>query len=235
MRSLYKSVLTLYSRGSRVLAFLFLALLAAALLYGVKSMRENYLLRKVIERLSADSRIAEVVVTDVRYDAASGKAFTTIKFLEYDAHLKPLAPKHFTFSGNLIQFQSMVIRFDDFYVKRGHPLKGKSAYVFMKAFALNDNGAEAFTINRVNEIPTGYDVQDGCANNFEKKLWQRFWQYALNPDAAKRIGIKNAQIEAPGTQFVKGMLYTIKIEHDGGMRIDAKQLPLILKGEQMHF
>ena len=31
----------------------------------------------------------------------------------------------------------MVIRFDDMYVKAGHPLKGKRAYIFLKAFVLN--------------------------------------------------------------------------------------------------
>jgi hypothetical protein len=29
------------------------------------------------------------------------------------------------------------------------------------------------------------------------------------------------------------MLYTIKIENDGGMRIDASPLPQILKGERI--
>ena len=44
---------------------------------------------------------------------------------------------------------------------------------------------------------------------------------------------KNAQIEAPGTKFVPGTLYTIKIEHGGGMRIDAEPLAPILKGERI--
>jgi hypothetical protein len=47
------------------------------------------------------------------------------------------------------------------------------------------------------------------------------------------VGIKNAQIEAPGTVFIPGMLYTIKIEHDGGMRIDAAKLPEVLRGEKI--
>src|SRR5258708_32853809 len=34
------------------------------------------------------------------------KYTTTIKFLEYDVHGKPLTPKYFTFNGNLIQFQT---------------------------------------------------------------------------------------------------------------------------------
>lgn len=202
--------------------------------YLINTFRENQLLKKVIERLTADSRVAEVMVTDVKLDSKTKKTYTTIKFLEYDSKLKPLEPKYFTFSGNIIQFQSMVIRFDDFYVKKGHPLKGKSAYLFMKAFMLTDKGAEVFDITRINEIPLGYQVE-GAKNNFEKRLWQKFWEYALNPDEAKRMGIKNAQIEAPGTKFKPGMIYTIKIEHDGGLRIDSKPLSPILKNEKVKF
>jgi hypothetical protein len=121
----------------------------------------------------------------------------------------------------------MVIRFDDFHVKWGHPLKGKSAYLFMKTFMLTNNGAETFDITKINEIPSGYKIE-GARNRFEAKLWQKFWEYALNPIEAKRIGIKNAQIEAPGTKFVPGMVYTIKIEHDGGLRIDSKPIAPIL-------
>jgi hypothetical protein len=199
-----------------------------------KMFFENKLLKQVIERLIADSRIAEVVVTDVRSDPKTGKDYTTIKFLEYDTGLNPLPPKYFTFAGNIIQFQSMVIRFDDMYVKSGHPLKGKSAYIFLKAFVLNGKETESFDINKVYEVPSGYEIS-GVHKIFQKKLWRRFWDYALDPKEARRMGIKNAQIEAPGTRFVPGMLYTVKIEHDGGMRIDAQTLPLILKGEKVVF
>src|SRR3989338_6691708 len=202
--------------------------------YVVKSQIENHLLKKVIERLTADSRVAEMLVTDVKRDTKTKKTYTTIKFLEYDTKLNPLEPKYFTFSGNVIQFQSMVIRFDDFYVKKGHPLKGKSAYLFMKAFMLTSNDTEVFEITKVNEIPSGYEVAE-VKNNFEKKIWQKFWEYALNYDKASKVGIKNAQIEAPGTKFIPGMIYTIKIEHDGGLRIDAKPVTPILKNEKIKF
>ncbi len=204
------------------------------ILYITNTLRENLLLKKVIERLTADSRVAEVIVTDVKRGSKTKKIYTTIKFLEYDTKLNPLKPKYFTFSGNVIQFQSMVIRFDDFYVKKGHPLKGKSAYLFMKAFMLTDKGAETFDITKISEIPYGYGIE-GAKNSFEKKLWRKFWEYALNPNEAKRVGVKNAQIEAPGTKFIPGMIYTIKIEHDGGLRIDTKPISPILKNEKVEF
>lgn len=209
-----------------------LGILAFVCWYVVRLLSEQAILRKVIDRLLAESRIAQVLVTGVRVDPATQQVFTTIKFLEFDANGNPLPAKYFTFSGAIIQFQSMVIRFDDFYVKKGDPLKGKSAYVFMKAFSLKESGSEVFQINEAFEVPSGYKIE-GLKSDFERKLWRKFWEYALNPKESKRAGIKNAQIEAPGTKFIPGFLYTITIEHDGGMRIDVQELPAILRGEKV--
>ncbi|MBP6342688.1 MAG: hypothetical protein KA403_02000 [Candidatus Omnitrophica bacterium] len=193
-------------------------------------MHQDKILQQIIGRLQADSRIAEVLVTGVNFDEKSQQTFTTIKFLEYNSSGVPIEPKYFTFSGNIIQFQSLVMRFDDVYIRNGDKLKGKSAYLFLKAFMLDGKNTQEFDITTVNEIPAGYKVADQ-ADSYEAKLWKDFWGYALNPDKSKESGIKNAQIEAPGTLFVPGNLYTIKIEHDGGMRIDVSKLSPILQGE----
>ncbi|MFA5363041.1 MAG: hypothetical protein WC335_07360 [Candidatus Omnitrophota bacterium] len=212
-----------------------LVVAGTAAVYFFKLYGETRVLKKIIERLSADSRVAEVMVSGIKPGVAAGKYYTTIKFLEYDTKSRPLQPKYFTFSENIIQFQSLVIRFDDLYVKTGHSLKGKSAYIFMKAFVLKENGAETFVINKASEVPSGYKIEGRRSNYFEKAVWERFWKYALDPRKARQAGIKNAQIEAPGTRFVPGILYTIKIEHDGGLRIDTQPLPSILKSEEIKF
>ncbi len=90
-------------------------------------------------------------------------------------------------------------------------------------FAQNDE------IRSFRNSPKVKDLSD----SYETKLWQEFWSNALDPVHAKKEGIKNAQIEAPGTMFVPGKLYTIKIEHDGGLRIDVSDLSPILKGEMI--
>ncbi|MFH1656047.1 MAG: hypothetical protein ABH954_05510 [Candidatus Omnitrophota bacterium] len=195
-------------------------------------INENKILKQVISRLEADSRIAEVLVTNVSYDESLNKTKTTIKFLEYDSKGNPLMPRYFTFPGNIIQFQSLVIRFDDINIKNAVALKGKSAYLFWKVFILEGPNTLEYELVKLNEIPQGYKLED-IDSLFEKSLWRRFWDYALDPIQAKKMGIKNAQIEAPGTMFIPGTLYTIKIEHDGGMRIDATPLPSILKGEKI--
>ncbi len=193
---------------------------------------ENAVLKQIITRLEADSRAAEVLVTGVNYSEAEQKTYTTIKFLEYDSRGNPLEPKYFTFSGNIIQFQSLVVRFDDLHVRQGDRLKGKSAYLFWKVFMLDGKNTQEYDITKVNEVPQGYKLE-AVDNPVETRFWARFWEYALDPRTAKLEGIKNAQIEAPGVMFVPGILYTIKIEHDGGLRIDASPLAGILRGEKI--
>jgi hypothetical protein len=221
------------SRARSVVFWIVLIIaITVAVFFARRFVYEQEILKSVIARLQADSRVAEVLVTGVNFDEKSQQTFTTIKFLEYDAQGEPLEPKYFTFSGNIIQFQSLVVRFQDKYVQNGDRLKGKSIYLFLKAFMLDGKNTQEFDITPVNAIPPGYRLK-GKTDPFEEKLWKSFWSYALDPKTAQQSGVKNAQIEAPGTMFIPGNLYTIKIEHDGGMRIDVSKLSPILKGEKI--
>ena len=193
---------------------------------------ENVVLKKIINRLEADTRAAEILVTEVKDDEKTGKKHTTIKFLEYDVSGNPLEPKYLTFSGNIIQFQSLVVRFEDVYVRDHDEFRGKSAFIFWKAFYLKGKDTEEYEINRMYEIPLGYKLPED-ESPIEKSLWKKFWKYALDQKTAKESGIKNVQIEAPGSLFLPGYLYTLKIEHDGGLRIDSRPVSNILRGEHI--
>jgi hypothetical protein len=198
----------------------------------LKNFYENIALKQIIERLSASSRIAQVMVTNVKFDEKSKKTLTTIKFVEYDTKNKPLPARYFTFPQSIIHFESLVIRFDDFYVKKGYRLRGRSAYLFWKAFAIDGSKVQSYDLAKIDQVPQGYKV-GGLWFGFERSLWKKFWKYALEPQDRRLMGIKNAQIEAPATRFIPGIIYTIKIEHNAGMRIDTSIIPHILKGEKL--
>jgi len=223
-----------YMRKIKYLTILILIIALGVIFYqfGIRYFIENQILKQVISRLNADSRIAQVMVTKVKHDVLANRDFTTIKFVEFDVKGKALTPKYFTFSGNLIQFQSLVVRFTDSCVESGDSLRGKSIYLFWKIFMLDDKNTEVFDLASVNEVPRGYKISNS-RNSFEEKIWKNFWGYALSSKAGLNGGIKNAQIEAPGTKFIPGVIYTIKIEHDGGLRIDTSDIPEILKGEKI--
>ena len=215
---------------------IFLLLVAAMAYFGyqayAKFVYEKRILKQMIARLQNDSRIAEVLVTEASYNPITQTHDTTIKFLEFDSLGQPMAPRYFTFQNNIIQFQSLVARFADKFVTEGDALRGKSVYLFWKAFVLDGANTKEYVITPVNQVPQGYKI-DGLRSAFEENIWKEFWDYALNSKKAVKKGIKNAQIEAPGTKFVPGILYTLKIEHDGGIRIDAIEIPPILKGEKV--
>lgn len=194
--------------------------------------QKDKMLMQIIDRLQADSRVAEAIVTSVEFNPLINKHMTTLKFLEYDVDGIALEPKYFTFTGNIIQFQSLVVRFDDIRIRKGDTLRGKSAYLFWKVFMLDGPRTEEFVITPVNEVPQGYKVP-GPKNALEEELWRNFWQYVLDDKSRTAQGVKNAQIEAPGSKFVPGLLYSIKIEHDGGLRIDVTKIPEVLKGEKI--
>lgn len=211
---------------------LLLLVMVAGLSFVFFKVRDWMTLTKVIHNLTAQTRVAEVLVTESRLNELTQGYTTTIKFLEYDVQGESLKPKYFTFEGNQIQFQSLVVRFDDQYVERGHSLKGKSIHLFLKAFVLDNDKAQTFEITPINEVPGGYQVHKKVSR-FEKMLWQHFWKYALDPAQRMRLGVKNAQLEAPGSVFVPGTIYTLLIEHDGGLRIDTRPIPKILEGENL--
>src|SRR3990167_1259932 len=104
---------------------LILIVAAFFLFVGFFKFREYLLFRNIIHNLKAESRIAEALVTDSSVDEYTRKYTTIIKFLEYDVKGRPMKPKYFTFKGNLIQFQTIVVRFDDKYIEEGHRMKGK--------------------------------------------------------------------------------------------------------------
>lgn len=221
---------------SKILNIGSIGLVAVALILGGVSVnrwiQKERVLRKIIERLTAETRLADVLVTKSEYDEAAKKIKTTIKFLEYDAQGKPLEPKYFTFRGNIIQFQSLVIRFQDKLVEAGDRLRGKSIALFMKTFMLDGPETQEFEITSTQGVPAGYRIRE-TTNKYEEKFWEEFWQYALDLAKRERAGVKNAQIEAPGAMFLPGTIYTLMIEHDGGIRIDAKPVPEIVKGEKI--
>jgi hypothetical protein len=245
--------------------FLALVLFFFIFIYGFKFVNEYLTFKKIIHNLKAESRLAEVLVVESSIDEFTRKYTTTIKFLEYDVKGRPLNPKFFTFKGNLIQFQTLVVRFDDKYIEQGHRMKGKSICLFLKAFVLDGANTQECVITPVTRtepappskkntwwdpilgqlrlvrppkpgepefsVPDGYRVGDP-PNYFEKEIWAKFWKYVIDPAERNRIGIKNAQVEAPGSVFVPGTIYTLILEHDGGVRIDTRPIPEILKNEK---
>lgn len=213
-------------RGFSVLFTAGVLLMAGFMMY--QKITENTYWKQVVERFAAESRKAEIIVT--QYNPAT--TAVTLKWLEYDSLGNPMEPKYLSFKGNQIQFESLVVRFTDEMIRKAASGKDRSIALFLRAFRLDPKETEIQVITEAGVVPDGYKV-DGIPDRFQKQLWEDFWMYANSPQARQDQQIKNVQLEAPGTRFLPGYLYTIYIEHDGGLRVDSARIPAILKGENI--
>src|SRR5580692_866831 len=139
--------------------FLFIVFcLIIACFWLIWRFNQEHVYQQMLDRLQAESRAAQVLVTAVNYDEKLKRNMTTIKFVEEDSAGQDMPPKYFTFSGNLIQFQSLVVRFEDKFVAAGDIFRGRSVYLFWKAFMLDGPRTQEFPITKVDQIPGGYKV-----------------------------------------------------------------------------
>jgi hypothetical protein len=68
--------------------------------------------------------------------------------------------------------------------------------------------------------------QEGTMSDFERTIWNNFWQYANDPELAKSAGIRALHGEAPSMKLEQGRLYEIELRASSGLAfVTAKDLP----------
>lgn len=185
---------------------------------------DSKIARTIASRLKTTTRKADLLVTDVTYDEKVGKVLTSVKYMEYDVKNIPLDPIYFQLDGNIIQIQSLVITLTDEGEETLKIFKDKNAYIFWKAFLPDGKTTKTVELTELNAIPAGYKLK-GVESEKEKELWTSFWKYAIDPDKADNIVIRNTRIAAPGKIFIPGTLYRVRMESDGNLVVDSAFLP----------
>ena len=188
----------------------------------LEAERKNEQLKQVIGRLTAERRMADVVVTD--QTTVDGKTKTTLLFVEYAPDGTALPAKRFTIDGNVAYVDAMVIKFEGKFVQQNDPLRGHSIALFTRLFAENQPPEKGFRIDEPNQIPPAYRGPDPYVSDFERDLWARFWKLADDEAYRKEMGVRVAQGEAVSTQFHPDRLYTLTLESDGGLNITSSPL-----------
>lgn len=217
----------------RILSLCVLGMVGAGGWWFYQYQQESEVLRKIVTRLTAEERVADVWVDDYVPGENGRSKKIRLKVLEYASDGRPLTPVYCDFSLNdVIHFEALVIRLNDDLIMQG---KGKSVYLFRRAFALDDQGNtyESCDLNPPMKVPGGYRIglSERKLSTIENEYWRSFWEFALDEKRRDDAGIKIAQIEAPATRFLPDNIYRLILERDGGMYIKASKVPEILKGE----
>ncbi len=187
-----------------------------------KLTEEKKVLETVVQRLSSENRVAEVIVTDQR--EVAGVIQTTLLFVEYAKDGREIPPKVLTVKGKTAHFDALVIKFDRDFVKENDPLRGKSIALFVRAFGDQETPESGPKIDVPDKIPAVYQGADPRVSDFELGLWKKFWLLVVSEEERKKAGIRVAQGEGPWGPFEMDRLYTLTIDSDGGLNIVSQPL-----------
>ncbi len=193
-----------------------------------KLEKEKVALQQVVQRLGDEKRVAEILVTDQKADAA-GKPATTLLFVEYDKAGNSLPPKSFTIEGKFAHVDAMVIKFDQHFVAEGDGLRGRSIALFTRIFGDYQTPATATPIDKPGAIPDVYRDADPQVTDFEQDLWHQFWQLTADADLRKKKGVRVAMGQAAWGMFEPGRLYTLTLEANGGLNLTSEPVKGIYK------
>jgi len=172
-----------------------------------------------IRLLKVDHRLAQISVLDQGKAADTGKLFTKIEFIELDDEGRKIdQPKVFTLDGDMVYVDYWVAKFDDEYVQRADLLRGTSICLFSRIFGEFQEPSQGFQIDEIGSRPNAY-ARGGKMSDFEKKIWDDFWNIANNPDQARQLGVRAAHGEAVSTRLRKGKTYRLLLRASGGLAI----------------
>src|SRR3954471_20998439 len=137
--------------------------------------KEKEALKQVVQRLSDEKRVAEMLVTEQGVDS-SGELRTTLLFVEYTRGGEGLPPKVFTIVGKLAHVDAMVIKFDHHFVQEGDALRGHSVALFTKLYGDQQSPKDASNIDQPGRVPEIFADAEPQQAQFEQELWKDFWR-----------------------------------------------------------
>jgi len=178
-------------------------------------------LRVRLALLKVDHRVARIEV--VRQEEVPGDpptTQTTVRFIELDQEGQPVGEeREVTIEGKRLYLESLVIKFDDDYVEAGEFLRGTSVCLFQRLFSEEVAPSDGEELDGRGAHPSPYSPGDSEDEMFHAELWEKFWDYANDPEAAAAKGVRAIHGEAPFIEVRPGRSYKVELRASGGLSI----------------
>ncbi|MFW5879088.1 MAG: hypothetical protein ACOCVR_04635 [Myxococcota bacterium] len=189
-----------------------------------------------IERAWAEELVGDVKVESVSRDPETGERQMELVFVQYAPGTEmPVLRRRFTLPGEEFFVDALVVRFERSFVEVGDGLRGQSLLLFRRAFGDRQRPVDGVSLYRGEDdglgiIPELFRI-DPVPSDFERDIWERFWEMAADPAAARAEGVEIAQGEAPYTRAVQGQVYQLTLRASGGLEIRPR-LPRAVVGDE---
>lgn len=180
-------------------------------------------LEMALRYLKIDHRVARFTAVDQTKDDATGEIKTLIEFVELNDEGNPIdTPRQFSIRGDIVYIDGWVVKFEDKYVEQADLERGTSLLLFKKIFGSGQKPDEGLPLDEFGSAPRAY-ARGGKMSDFERKIWDDFWNIANDPDKAKQLGIRAAHGGAPFMKVEKGKSYRILLRASGDPTIVAEE------------
>ena len=171
-----------------------------------------------LELLKIDHRLAEIEVVEQVQDE-DGSLRTKVRFVELGPDGEPLGEGlEAEVQGRTVYVETLVIKFGDQFVEAGDPLRGTAICLFRRLFGEDQKPSDGIPIDAAGEQPLVYGG-DEPTPPLHRDLWDRFWEYANDPELARERGVRAIHGEAPFIELRPGKRYRVELRASGGLTI----------------
>ena len=192
-----------------------------------ESQAQTKKLEEVVQRLSDEKRVAEIIVTDE--STVDGVSHKTLLFVEYGRDGSSVPPRSFEIEGEMVHVDAMVIRFERHFVSENDPFRGHSIALFTKIYGDHQMAEHAQMIDAPGKIPDVYRGADPRVEPFEQGLWTDFWRLYDDESYRQEKGVRASSGQGVWGPFERDKLYTITLEADGGLSLTSAPLKAIYR------
>lgn len=167
--------------------------------------------------LKVDHRVARITVVDQKENEETGMLVSVIEFQELNENDDPIDDaKRFEILGDKVYVDSWVVKFEDKYVEQADIERSTSLVLFQRIFGEHQKPHEGFALDQVGARPKAYGTGSEMSE-FEKKIWQDFWDVAHDEAKQTELGIRAMSGEAPSVNVRKGKAYILNLRASGGL------------------
>jgi len=172
-------------------------------------------LQTALHYLKVDHRVARFTATDQKKDEQTGEVKTRIEFVELNDEGQPMGEtREYVIDGDTVYIDGWVVQFDDKYVEEADLERGTSLLLFKRIFGSGQKPDQGYPLDTPGSAPLKY-ARGSRMSDFEKKIWDDFWNIANDSAKAEAMGIKAAHGVAPYVKVKKGSTYRILLRASG--------------------
>jgi hypothetical protein len=178
-------------------------------------LEENKTLKQSITRLTRETQIGYAKVT--KQEKVDGKLMTTLLFVQTDPFdsKNRVLEKTYTIEGDVINFDALVIKFDNRLVLDGTE---RAIYIWRRVYGEKMSPDSGYPIEESGLVPKRYEsIFKDVSKKDGDVFWKEVWNLANDPKKLEKNGITAVFGNVTYTQLRPELIYIFKINDMGGI------------------